>query len=115
MASFISAATAIAAVNAMTALVNASGPGSLQIYGGAMPANADTPISSQPLLVEFPLASDAFQDAVDTINGAVSAANPVVAQDATATGNATWGRVVDGNESTIFMGDVSTPAGSGGR
>jgi len=113
MASYISAAAAIAAVNAMTALVNANGPGKLQIFGGAMPANADAALSGQPLLAEFPLAADAFQDASDTINGAVTQANPVTAQDAAATGNATWGRVVDGDDNTVFLGDVSTPAGNG--
>lgn len=111
MVTRISAAAAIAQCNAITAL--ADNGSKLQVYGGAMPATADTALSGQTLLVEFPLAADPFQDAADTTNGAVATGNPVEAQDAVATGTATWGRVVDSAGTTLWIGDVSTTAGTG--
>lgn len=112
MVTRISAAAAIAQCNAITALVNDGSK--LQVFGGAMPATADTALSGQTLLAEFPLASpDAFQDAVDTTNGAVATGNAVAAQDAVATGTATWGRVINAAGNAIWIGDVSTTAGTG--
>jgi hypothetical protein len=115
MTTKISIAAAIAAANAMTALVDAgSGAGILKIYDGAMPATVDTALGAQQLLAEFPLdAVDAFQDAVDTVGGAVATANAVAAQDGLITGTATWGWVTDSDDNPVFMGDVSNPAGTG--
>lgn len=111
MVTRISIAAAIAQCNAITAL--ADNGSKLQIYGGAMPATADTALSGQTLLAEFPLAADPFQDAVDTVNGAVATGNPVDAQDALATGTATWGRVINSAGNAVFIGDASTTAGTG--
>lgn len=112
MVTRISAAAAIAMANAITALAT---PGSkLRIYNGTMPATVDTAISGQTLLAEFPLdATDAFQDAVDTVNGAVATGNAVAAQDALATGTATWGTVVNAANTRVWDGDASLPAGAG--
>jgi hypothetical protein len=100
MVTRISAAAAIAMANAITALVDDGSV--LRIYSGAMPASVDTALSGQTLLAEFPLASpDAFQDAVDTVNGAV------------ATGVAAWGTVVNSSDVRVWDGDASLPAGTG--
>jgi hypothetical protein len=112
MVTRISAAAAIAMADAITALVDDGSE--LRIYGGTMPATVDTALSGQTLLASFPLASpDAFQDAVDTVNGAVATGNAVVAQDAIATGAATWGTVVNAADVRIWDGDTSLPAGNG--
>jgi hypothetical protein len=112
MVTRISAAAAIAMANAITALVDDGSV--LRIYSGAMPASVDTALSGQTLLAEFPLASpDAFQDAVDTVNGAVATGNAVAAQDALATGVAAWGTVVNSSDVRVWDGDASLPAGTG--
>jgi hypothetical protein len=112
MTTRLAAATAIAMVNALTALIDDGSV--LEIYNGAMPATADTALSGQTLLAAFPLASpDAFADAVDTVNGAVATANAVAAQDGLATDTATWGRIISSTDAVILIGDVSLPAGAG--
>jgi hypothetical protein len=112
MASFISAAAAIAMVNALTALVDTGSQ--LEIYNGEMPEDADTPLDEQELLVAFDFASpDAFADAVDTINGAVATANAIDPADGLVTDTATWGRVINNAGDTLIIGDVSNPAGTG--
>lgn len=112
MVTRISAAAAIAMANAIVGLANSGSK--LRIYNGTMPATVDTALSGQTLLAEFALATpNAFAAAVDTVNGAVATGNPVAAQNALATGTATWGTVVNASNVRIFDGDASLPAGSG--
>ena len=111
MTTKLAAATAIAMVNALTARVDTGS--TLEIYNGTMPATADTALSGQTLLLSFPLPADAFQDAVDTVNGAVATGNAVTAQDGLATDTATWGRIIDSTDAVVLIGDVSLPAGTG--
>lgn len=106
--------TAAAAIAMCAAITNLADNGSkLQIYNGAIPATADTALGGQTLLAEFTLATDPFQDPVDTVNGAVATGNAVAAQDALVTGTATWGRVINSAGTTLWIGDVSNPAGTG--
>lgn len=110
----VSAAVAILMVNAAADAADAgAAAGKLSIYGGAQPANPDTAVSGQPLLVEFDLGDEAFGDGVDGGSGATATGNPVDPVPATATGTATWFRITDSNGGAVIDGDVTDTAGSG--
>lgn len=82
--------------------------GEIRIYNGTRPANADTEISDQTLLVTFELA-----DPSGTVtSGVFTGTNPAVALSA-ASGTAAWARVVDASAGTICDADVGlTSSGS---
>lgn len=114
MAVRISTVAAIAACDVINALIDAgAGAGTLRIYGGARPANVDTAIGAQPLLVEFQLADPAFAPAVDANNGGHATANTVDPVQALATGTATFFRIFDGDGNAVFDGDVTDTSGNG--
>ena len=80
-----------------------AGPGTIKIYDGAQPANADTAVGGQTLLAELTFG--------DPSAGAASAGLLTfnsIAQDASAnaTGTATWARIEDSNSNTVFDCDV---------
>lgn len=82
--------------------------GEIRLYDGTRPANADTAISDQTLLVTFEIA-----DPSGTVtSGVFTGANPASAMIA-ATGTVAWARVVDSSAGTIFDADVGlTSSGS---
>ena len=98
----ISDATANAGVNALCALANG---GSIKLYTGSQPANANTALGAQTLLVTLALSATAFATAV----AGVATANSITAATAVASGTATWFRVYksDGT-SVVFDGTVGT-------
>ena len=98
----ISDAAANAAVNALAALANG---GSIKIYAGTQPANANTAITGQTLLATLTLNATAFANAV----GGVATANAITSATAVASGTATFFRVFksDGT-SVVFDGTVGT-------
>ena len=100
----ISDAAANAAANALLALAN---DGTLKIYGGAKPANANTALSGQTLLSTHNLSTPAFGNAA----AGTAAANAIADATAVATGAATWFRVYTAGGSAVFDGTVGT-AGS---
>lgn len=79
--------------------------GSLRIYSGAQPADADAPIVDQVLLAELRFGSPAFASAVD----GVAAAHAITAATAATSGDPAWFRTVtsDGN-GVGFDGSVGT-------
>jgi hypothetical protein len=98
----ISDAAANAACNALCALANG---GSLKIYAGAQPANANTAISGQTLLATLALSATAFGNAV----AGAATANAITSATAVATGTAAWFRVFKSDGTTvIFDGTVGT-------
>jgi hypothetical protein len=98
----ISDAAANAACNALCALANG---GSLKIYSGAQPANANTVISGQTLLATLALSATAFGNAV----AGVATANAITSATAVATGTAAWFRVFKSDGTTVvFDGTVGT-------
>lgn len=78
----------------------------LRIYNGTRPANANTAITSQTLLVELTCNATAFAAAA---SGGVLTANAISNGTAAATGTASWFRLWQSNGTTAIMdGDVST-------
>lgn len=79
--------------------------GTIQIYTGTQPANANTAVSTQTLLVTLTFGSTAF----GAPSGGVLTANSITAGTAVATGTATWYRVLESNGTTVVMdGSVAT-------
>lgn len=110
MALKFAAATAIAACAAQVDLTDG---GKLQIYDGVRPANPDTAVTTQNVLVEFDLPTPAFGTPVDGASGATATANAITPVTAAATGTASWFRILDSADLPVWDGDVSDPAGAG--
>jgi len=108
----ISNVAAIAAANAITALIDGgAGPGKLRIYDGAQPAGPDTAVSTQTLLAELTLSDPSFGTAVDGNPGGLATANAVTDDtSANATGIASWFRVVDSNGVAVIDGSAGVAA-----
>lgn len=103
----ISNVAAKAAMDAVTALINAgTPPGLLRIYDGTAPADADTALSGNNVLASFALATDAFGDAADANPGAVSTAASISDVNASATGTATFFRLLNAAGVCIAQGNV---------
>lgn len=110
MALKISNAAAKAAVDAVTALLNAGGAGLLRIYSGTEPADADTALSSNTVLADFDLAADAFGDAADTNPGAAATADTIDDVNASNSGTATFFRLLNNAGVAVIQGTVGTSA-----
>lgn len=77
--------------------------GYLRIYSGAQPANADTAVTTQTLLVQLRFATPAAPPAV---NGLLTF-NALISGVASATGTATWCRALASDGATVvFDGTV---------
>jgi len=81
--------------------------GEVRIYDGTRPANADTAISTQTLLVTFALPNPS-----GTVTNGVWTAGDIDLTLITTSGTATWARVVDSSGGTVFDADVGV-SGSG--
>ena len=84
-------------------LANANS-GFLDIYDGAQPTDADTPVGAQVKLAHLPLSATAFQPAA---NGQATA-NAITNATALATGIAAWYRITKANGTAILDGSVGT-------
>ena len=93
------------ALDAVTILINATSAGSIKIYDGTQPANANTAISTQTLLATLAFSTDAFGDAVAGVSTAAAITGD---SSVDADGTATWARVVDGGGNTIMDVDAGT-------
>ena len=102
-------ATRNAGVDAMLALANAGGAGSIQIRSGTQPATAGT-AASGALLVTIPLANPGFTAA--SAGTGVVASTPRTATGV-ANGTAGWFRVLSGGGATVFDGSVTATGGGG--
>ena len=97
-----------ATTDAVTALVNANGPGAVRIYSGAQPATGDAAVAGT-LLATVTMANPAFGA---SSSGTGTATKPA-AVNPTGTGTAAWFRVVNGSGVGVFDGSV-TATGAGG-
>lgn len=87
--------------------VRANG-GSLRIYSGVMPADANAPLSGNSLLASLGFAAAAFAPAA---NGAATANAITADASADATGTATFFRALESDGTTVvFQGTVGTAA-----
>lgn len=95
-------ASANAAADAIAVRCNG---GTLKIYDGSQPANANTAVSTQTLLATLTFGSPAFGGAV----AGVATANAITQDSsADATSTATWFRALTSGAATVFDGSVGT-------
>jgi len=80
--------------------------GTIKVYTASQPANADTAISSQTLLVTFTCADPTWAAAAS--GSKAIDADPDLSAAAAATGTAAWARVADSNGNTVYDGSVGT-------
>jgi hypothetical protein len=95
----ISDSAANAAVDSITALVN---NGSMKFYTAPQPANANTAIGAQTLLVTLALAAAAFQGSVAGVALMNAVANAIIA----ANGAVAWFRVCKQNGTGVWDGSI---------
>ena len=93
-----------AAMDAVTALLNAGGAGTIKIYTGTQPAGPDTALSGQTLLATLTFSSTSFGASV---NG-VATANTITSGTAGNTGTATWARMASGGGTAVMDCTVGT-------
>ena len=108
----ISVATAArnAMVDSVVALIDAdAGAGTVKIYDGTRPTNANTAVGAQVLLATVALATTSFGAAS---SGTATATDPA-SVNAVASGTASWFRVADNSGDTVFDGDVTATGGGG--
>ena len=105
----ISAAAAIASVDAVTALLNVGGAGRIDIMDGTQPADPDAAITTQNVLASLTLSVDAFQDATD-LGGFARAVANTITEDASAdqAGTASWFRAYNGAGTAVIDGNIGT-------
>lgn len=105
-------AAAIAALNAATALVGASGK--IRIYSGTVPTDADAALSGNTVLAEFAGSADFFPDATDGTGKATTTANAISNDtSADATGTATFFRILTSANAAVFQGSITATGGGG--
>ena len=107
---FFSDAAAAASVTAVGTLLNG---GSIKVYSGAQPTDANTAIGSQTLLATFAFAATAFGSAAasGSAPSRVSTITAAAISDVTAvaTGTAAWFRALKSDGTTVVMdGSVGT-------
>lgn len=93
----------------MDAIDAGSGAGTLKVYAGTMPANADTAITDQTLLGTLTLADPCGSVTNKTLTfGAIT-------QDsaADATGTASFARIADSSGTTVMDVDITATGGGG--
>lgn len=110
MATRLPDASQQAACDAVVDRTDVGGAGSLRIYTGSQPADADT-APSGTLLVTIALAATAF-GAANSSGTATLASTPRSGTGAAA-GTAGWFRVLSGGGATVFDGQVTATGGGG--
>jgi hypothetical protein len=102
----ITTAAQNAAADAVVDLVDVGGAGSLRIYSGTMPTDANTALSGNTLLANLAMSATAFGSAS---SGVATAATITADSSADATGTATFFRILAGNGTTVVIqGSVGT-------
>lgn len=98
-------AAASAAADAVVDLIDAGGAGTIKIYDGTIPTNADTALGAQVLLATLTFSATAFGGAV---NGVATASAITSDTSADSTSTATWARIASGAGTTIMDVTVGT-------
>lgn len=107
---YISNAAAIAALNAVVDLVDAgAGAGTLRIYSGTPPADADAALAGNTLLAQLTMSDPAFGAASDGTGEATVSAS-AISDDTSAdnTGTASFFRLLDSDTNVVFQGTCGT-------
>lgn len=94
-----------AAMDAVTALLNAGGAGTINIYTGSQPSGPDTAISGQTLLATLTFSSTSFAAS----SSGVATANTITSESsAPNTGTAQWARMASGAGTAVMDCTVGT-------
>ena len=102
----ITNAVASAACDAIVdAIDGGAGAGTIKIYDGTIPTNADTALGAQVLLATLTFTDPAFGAAS---NGVATASAITSDTSADATGTATWARIASSTPTTIMDVTVGT-------
>jgi hypothetical protein len=109
----ISTASAIVGLDAMLALLNVGGAGTVKIYSGTAPATLEIAATGS-LLATCTLAATAFLGAADATDK-VTASADTIGGDTNATGgdDAAYFRGVSGGATEVIQGTVTATAGGG--
>jgi len=99
----LSDATANAQAAATGPLLNA---GMIQVYSGAQPVNANTPLAGNTLLVTLAFAATAF----GAPSAGVIVANTIAPATAIATGTASFARLLQANSSVVMDVPITASA-----
>ncbi len=102
----ISVAARNAAMDAVTALINVGGAGTIEIYDGIQPAGPGTALGTQVKLVTLTFSVTSFGA---TANG-VATANAITSGTAIANGTASWARIKSGGATSVIDASVGTSA-----
>ena len=102
MAATLSTATKNSRATALNTQVSTSAV--FRIYDGTRPATPDTNVSSQVLLVSLTCSASAF----GSVSNGVLTANAITQNNASATGTATWARIVTSGGTAVIDLDVGT-------
>lgn len=97
----LAAAAVDAAADAVTALLNG---GTLRIYSGSQPRNADAEVGGGMKLAEVAFGTKAFGAAVE----GVATASAILQGVALRTGKATWFRALTRSNTAVYDGSVGT-------
>ena len=93
-----------AAMDCVTAQIDAGGAGSINIYSGVQPTDPDDGVGAGTLLAVLTFSADSFGAA--NASG-VATANAITGDSsANDTGTATWARILSGAGDTVFDCDV---------
>jgi hypothetical protein len=103
----ITNAVASAACDAVVGSIDTGGAGTLRIYDGTIPTNADTAVGAQNILSEHTMSATAFGAASDGVATAAAIGSDT---SANTTGTAAWFRITSGAGTTIMDGTVGTAA-----
>ena len=98
-------AAASAAADAVVDRIDAGGAGTIKIYTGTIPTDADTAVGAQTLLATLTFSATAFGAAS---NGVATAAAITSDTSADATGTAAWARIASGAGTTQMDVTVGT-------
>ncbi len=100
----VSTAARNAAMDAVTALINVGGAGTIEIYDGAQPTNPGTAVSTQNKLVTLTFSSTSFAASI----AGVATANTITSGTAIATGTPSWARLKSGAGTAVIDLTVGT-------
>lgn len=96
---------ASSACNAIVDMLDTGGAGTLKIYNGTIPTDADTAVGAQTLLATLTFNATAFGAAS---NGTATANAITSDTSADASGTATWSRWANGGATTVLDCTVGT-------
>jgi len=100
----LTALAASAAADAVVDRIDTGGAGTIKVYDGTIPTDADTAVGAQTLLATLTFSATAFGAASSGVATAASITNGT----AVATGTAAWARIANGSGTTQLDVTVGT-------